>query len=255
MSPRKTTIDPSGLRLQLDGQVTLQRFGEALDAWTDFLQEVGRDVVGATSRDAIRFVITEAKGGSMSIAVRPQPAKKNVPVAVMPRIGKAVTAGIRSLEERAKRPKHFSDLALVKLRDLARLTSPETPSVKVSNGHGAGLALSSRLVAHVEEILAPEFTSIGTIEGMLQGLITHGRNRFLIFDPLSGRQVTCYFSDRIHWKDVHAAYGQRVAATGTIRSRRAGEKVSIVVTRLYVFPLESELPTTSDVLGILKAAK
>ena len=148
-----------------------------------------------------------------------------------------------------------ADTALIKLRDLARLTSPETPSVKVSNGEGAAIRLSTRLVENVEAVLAPEFTSIGTVEGLLQGLITHGKNRFLIFDPLSGRQVTCYFSDRIPWKDVHAAFGQRVAATGTIRSRRGGEKVSIMVTRLYVFPLESELPSAADVLGILKAAK
>jgi hypothetical protein len=245
----------SSLSLHLYGQVTLQRLGEALDAWTDLLQEVGRDVAGASSRDAVRYVITEAKGGSLSLGVRPQPGKKSVPVAVMPRIAKSLTAGIRSLEHRASRPKHFSDTALIKLRDLARLTSPETPSVMVSNGVGAPIRLSSRLVEHVEAVLAPEFTSIGTVEGMLQGLITHGKNRFLIFDPLSGRQVTCYFSDRIPWKDVHAAYGQRVAATGTIRARRGGEKVSIMVTRLYVFPPENELPSAADVLGILKAAK
>src|SRR5687767_8308881 len=123
----------SGLRLHLEGQVTLQRLGEALDAWTDLLQEVGRDVVGASSRDAVRFVITKAKGGSFSLDVKPQPGKKSIPAAAMPRIAKTLTAGIRSLEQRASRPKHFSDVALIKLRDLARLTGPETPSVKVSN--------------------------------------------------------------------------------------------------------------------------
>lgn len=254
--PRKSTkTADTELSLKLEGQVTLKRLGEALDAWTDLLHEVGRNVAGAASADAIRFVITDARGGSLTLEARPQPAKKTVPSAVMPRISKAVTAGIRSLEQRATRPKHFSDIALVRLRDLARLTGPETPSVKVSNGDGAGIPLSSRLVAHVEEILAPEFQSIGTVEGMLEGLITHGKNRFLIVDPLSGRQITCFFTDRISWKDVHAAYGQRVAATGTIRSRSDGAKVSIVATRFYVFPPENELPSAADVLGILRAAK
>ena len=54
--------------------------------------------------------------------------------------------------------------------------------------------------AFVRPLQRPVSVSIGTVEGMLQGLITHGKNRFLIFDPLSGRQVTCYFSDRIpYW--------------------------------------------------------
>lgn len=246
---------PIDLRLQLEGQVTLQRLGEALDAWTDLLQEVGRDVAGAASRDAVRFVITEAKGGSLTLDVRPQPAKRSVPASVMPRIARAVTSGIRALEHTAKRPKYFSDTALVSLRDLARLTSPETPSVKVSNGDGERITLSSRLLAHVEEVLAPELESIGTVEGKLEGLITHGKSRFLIFDPVTGRQVVCYFGGRIEWQDVIKAFGKRVAATGIIRSRRSGEKVSIVMSRLYVFPSDDELPSATDVLGILKAAQ
>jgi hypothetical protein len=84
---------------------------------------------GVTSRDAVRFVITSARGGSMGLSVRPQPAKRNVQASVMPRIAKTVTAGIRSLEQTARRPKHFSDMALMKLRDLARLTDPETAAV------------------------------------------------------------------------------------------------------------------------------
>lgn len=250
---RRNSNTAIGLRLELEGQVTLQRLGEALDAWTDLLQEVGRDVAGASSRDAVRFVITEAKGGSLTLGVRPQPGRKSVPVAVMPRIAKTLTSGIRSLETRATRPKHFSDIALVKLRDLARLTSPETPSVKVGNGTGAGITLSSRLVAHVEAVLAPELESIGTVEGHLEGLITHGKNRFLIFDPITGRQVICFFSGRIDRQDVLKAYGRRVAASGVIRSRRSGEKVSISANRLYVLPSDDELPSVADVLGILKA--
>jgi len=247
--------DSTRLRLQLEGQVTLQRLGNAIDAWTDFLREVGRDVAGAAGRDAVRYVITDAKGGSFTLGVRPQAAKKNVPAAVIPRIAQTVTAGIRTLERGARRPKHFSDVALLKLRDLALLADPETPRVKVSNGAGAAVALSSRLVAHVEAVLAPELTSIGTVEGKLEGLITHGKNRFLIFDPITGRQVICYFGGRVEWEAVLKAFGKRVAATGFIHSRRSGEKVSIQVSRLHVFPADEELPSAREMRGILKAVQ
>lgn len=252
---RRKPDSSTGLRLQLEGQVTLQRLGQAVDAWTDFLREVGRDVAGAVGRDAVRYVVTGAKGGSFELGVRPQAAKKNIPGAVIPRIAKAVTEGIRTLERGARRPKHFSDIALLKLRDLALLADPETPTVKVSNGTGHGIALSHRLVTHVEEVLAPELTSIGTVEGKLEGLITHGKNRFLIFDSLTGKQVTCYFGERVEWESVLKAYGKRVAASGFIRSRRSGEKVSIQVSRLYVFPPEEELPSAMEMRGILKAAQ
>jgi hypothetical protein len=173
----------------------------------------------------------------------------------MPRIAKTLTAGIRALEHRASRPKHFSDTALIKLRDLARLTSPETPSIRVSNGEGTGITLSSRLLANVEAVLAPELESIGTVEGKLEGLITHGKSRFLIFDPITGRQVVCFFGGRIEWQDVLRAFGKRVAASGVIRSRRSGEKVSISASRMHVFPSDDELPSAADIMGILKAAQ
>lgn len=256
MAHRKTnTSATTGLRLKLEGQVTLQRLGAALDAWTDLLQEVGRNVAGAASRDAVRFVVTEAKGGSITLGVRPQAAKKSVPSAVISRIAKTLTSGIRALEQRASRPKHFSDSALISLRDLARLTSPETPSVRVSNGDGSGITLSSRLVTNVEAVLAPELESIGTVEGRLEGLIIHGKSRFLIFDPITSRQVVCFIGGRVEWQQVRDALGKRVAATGRIQSRRSGEKVSIAATRFEVLLEDSELPSAADVLGILTAAK
>lgn len=250
-----TDSTKSGLHLKLEGQVTLMRLNQALAAWTDFLREVSRDVVGVSGRDAVRFVITDAKGGSLTLGVSPQPARKSVPVALMPRISRTVTGGIRSLERTAKRPKHFTDAALVRLRELALLADPETPAVKVGNGTGEAVRLSSRLVANVEAVLAPEMDSIGTVEGNLEGLIIHGKRRFLIFDPLTQRQVTCYFTDRVDWESVLHAFGKRVAASGFVRSRRSGEKVSITVSRLHVFPPEEELPAIDSVLGTLKAAK
>jgi hypothetical protein len=244
--------DTTSVSLHLDGQVTLRRLGEALDAWTDLLREVAANIAGTTGRDAVRFVVTSAKAGSFDLSARPQPAKQGVSPAIMPRIASTLTTGLRTLERRATRPKHFTDTALLKVRDLGKLTSPETPLVKVGNGVDP-IPLSSRLLANVEAILAPEVKSIGTVEGKLEGLIIHGKNRFLVFDPLSGRQVTCYFTDRVAYEDVLKAFGQRVAVTGLIRARRSGEKVDIQVSRLLIMPPDDELPSASDVRGILKA--
>jgi len=246
--------DPTSIRLHLDGQVTLRRLGEALDAWTDLLREVASSVAGASGRDAVRFIVTEAKAGSFDLTARPQPVKRTVPAAVMPRIAKTLTSGLQSLERRATRPKHFSDAALLKVRDLGKMTSPETPVVKIGNG-AAPIPLSSRLIANVESVLAPELESIGTVEGRLQGLIIHGKTRFLIFDPLSDRQVICFIGGAVEWQRVRDAIGKRVAATGRIQSRRSGEKVSMIVSRFVELPDDSELPSASDVFGILKAAK
>ena len=64
--------EKSDLSLSLEGQVTLQRLGDAVEAWTDLLQEVAKDVTGSASKNAVRYVVTKAKGGSFTLCVRPQ---------------------------------------------------------------------------------------------------------------------------------------------------------------------------------------
>ena len=122
------------IHLDVEGQVTLASLTRLVESWREFLGEIGKCVTGSPAKDAVRYVITEASGGSFALGVRPQPARDSVPASMMPRIARTVTSGIRELNEEAKRPRHFSDNALVKLRDLARLVGPETPSLRVSNG-------------------------------------------------------------------------------------------------------------------------
>lgn len=255
MAKRKTAHEASLIQLKLEGQVTLQRLGQALDAWTDFLREVGREVTGVEAREPVRYVVAKAKGGSLTLGVTPQPTSRKVAVSALTRIARTVTSGLKSLERSAKRPKHFSDLALERLKDLASVKGAEIPAVLIGNGVGSPLALSTKLIEHVEAVLAPEIESIGTVEGQLQGLIIHGKRRFLIYDQLTDRQITCYFTDQVSWEEALQAFGRRVAASGTLRSRRSGDAVSIVVRRLFVFPDDSQLPTAEDVRGLLRVAQ
>ena len=199
-------------------------------------------------------MITEASGGSFALCVRPQAAKDTIPASMMPRIARTVTSGIERLNHTAKRPNHFSDDALVKLRDLARLVGPETPALKVSTGRRPPVALSSTMLAHLESVLSPEVRTIGTIEGELEGLIIHGTKRFLLYDRLRGRQVICYFGNAVSWEGIRDVFGKRMAVTGEIRSRRSGDRASIDVSSYYVFPSEDELPSAHEVRGLMRDA-
>ena len=144
------------------------------------------------------------------------------------------------------------------VKDPARSSrgGPETPALTVnSGGRDRPVALSSDVFAHVEAVLTPAFRTIGTIEGELEGLIIHGRKRFLLCDRLTGRRVTCYFSDEISWEEIKDLFGKRMAVTGEIHSRRSGERASINVSSYYVFPREEDLPSPEDVRGLIEAAE
>ena len=103
----------------------------------------------------------------------------------------------------------------------------------------------------VEAVLTPAFRTIGTIEGELEGLIIHGRKRFLLYDRMAGRQVVFYFGDAVSWEEIRDLFGKRMAVTGEIRSRRSGERASIDVSSYYVFPREEDLPSAEEVRGLI----
>ena len=251
-SPNDAAPVDTDLHLDVGGQVTLASLTRLVESWTGFLGEVGKSVTGNPAMDAVRYVVTQASGGSFALGVRPQPAKDGVPMSMMPRIAGTVTSGIRTLNREAKRPAHFSDNALARLRDLVRLVGPETLSLKVSNGRGHPVDLSSAVLANVDAVLAAEVHTIGTIEGELEGLIIHGAKRFLLYDALTRRRVTCYFGDAMSWEGLRDVFGKRMAVTGGIRSRRSGERASINVSSYYVFPEESELPSADEVRGLIR---
>ena len=249
--PPDVPSSDTDLHLDVDGQVTLTNLTRLVESWADFLAEIGKDVTGSHEKDVVRYVVMTASGGSFALGVRPQPGKECVPVSMMPRIARTVVSGLQQLDQEAKRPRHFSDRALVKLRTLACLAGPEMPSLRVSNGRGQPVALSPILLAHVEAVLTPEVRTIGTIEGVLEGLIIHGNKRFHLTDRLTGRKVICYFGNAISWEGLGDLFGKRMAVTGAIRSRRSGERASIDVSSYYVFPREDELPSADEVRGLL----
>jgi hypothetical protein len=98
----------------------------------------------------------------------------------------------------------------------------------------------------------PGLTSIGTVEGYLEGLNIHGASRyFSVYDDLTGERIQCHFPHRIKPDDIGLAIDKRVAVQGEIRYRETGEIVSVNAFSLDVFPSEDKLSTADEVLGIL----
>jgi hypothetical protein len=167
-------------------------------------------------------------------------------------MSKAVRDGISQLQERALRPAYFSDAAIDTAKKLAKLsTDKRVRRMEVSNGHGTAVVITSQLVANVDKLVGPVVESYGTIEGRLEGVVVHGSRRFFIFDSLANKQVTCEFGDRIPLKAIFDAFEKRVAATGLIRARLGtGERVSVEVAELEVFPSDQHLPSVDEIVRL-----
>lgn len=246
---RRTDDQAEILRLDLGIEgVPLGRLIEAQSRFLTMIREVAGSVVG--NKDDVRWVVQDVEAGSLDLIVRPEPARKTVPPDLMPVVTQAVAGGLAELQNRAARPRHFSDLALDEARHLSRLRGRGITRIQVTAGETT-TAVTDRVAAHVEEVVGRTIEATGSIEGTLEAVTVHGRRVFYVWDPLSGERIECDFGHRIPAGEVGVAVERRVAVTGVVRYRENGSLVSIRAERLYIFPDDDDLPTADEVLGIL----
>ncbi|MBD0348717.1 MAG: hypothetical protein ICV59_06160 [Thermoleophilia bacterium] len=238
------------LTVEFDAEeLTLGRFQQLTRSLSTLVQEVGGKVA-EEHRDPLRWIVANVRKQSpYLLELTPERTRDDVPPDLPARAASAIASGIALIQQRAERPPYYSDRALEQARDLASANG-EVRAVRIS-AHADGqpverVTLTPTIVANVEELIGGQVESFGTIEGRLEGVLTHERRRFFVWESLTGRRVECRFGDRIPLDDVLKAYSKRVSARGIIRRRRTGEPVSIEGNELRVFPSEDALPETAD---------
>ncbi len=232
------------VRLELDApSVSLSVLVSAAGTLANLVNEVSRSV---TRGEAVEWTV-QVRAGSVVLPVRPQATPDTRALLV-----RAVSDGLATVEERAERPPHFSDRALVQARALANLSTDDHP-VRIGNGHRI-VRLTKAMVAHVDQVTGDAPPRIGTVEGRLDSVNVHGRPMFSIWERATGERVECVAGEGLTVEDLGAALGRRVAVRGRIRASKGGEKRRIDATDLHVFRSEQELPSADDVRGILRAS-
>ncbi len=244
---------PNELELKLDAnEVSLGHLVSASSIFAALLREVAREYAG--SERAVKWTV-EVKGGSVVLPIKGRATGDRLSDQAVPEIVAAVVQGVKTLNERPVRPPYFNDQALREAKALANLVSEDLPRIAILNGV-AGADATKQLMANVDEVMGAGRESIGTIEGKLQALNIHEKpQRFAIFDLLNDQRVDCYFGEHVDLEEVLGGIGRRVAVSGIIRTRGTGERFSIDVRGLRIFPAESDLPTPDEVRGILRMPK
>jgi hypothetical protein len=242
--------EPNELQLKLDAsEVSLAQLVSASSIFAALLREVAREYTG--SERAVKWTV-EVHGGSVTLPIRGRPATDKIAAQAVPEIVAAVVGGIKLLNERPARPDYFNDQALREAKALANLVNEDLPRIAVQNGT-VGSDATRKLMTHVDQVMGEGRESIGAIEGKLQALNIHEKPpRFAIFDLLTDQRIECYFGANVDLEEVLRGVGRRVAVAGIIKTRGTGERFSIDVRSLRVFPAESELPTPEEVKGILR---
>ncbi len=255
-----TTPSPqTSLSVEIDAQdLTIGRFHQLTGSLTGLIREVA-DSVEAKGHEVVRWVIADVHHSNITLDLAPQRTRDDVSPDLPDRITDAIASGMAAIQARAERPPHFSDAALERAKELANSVGDEVRAVRIRAKNREGnarvdVSVTKQLVANVDEIIGAQVESFGTVEGRMEGLIVHDRRRFYVWDSLTNRRVECQFGTRVELDEILAAFGKRVGVRGVIRRRKTGEKVSVEVAELRVFPPESELPSVADIRGIMRGS-
>jgi len=244
----------SGARLTLTvdwPEITLDRLSRITSLWTSLVQTVSAEATG--KKQAVKWVVRTVKFGSpLTIESVGESFGAPVSPAIIQRAAEAIVHGIEHLESRPDGPEFFSPYSLGLAKTLAMQTDAlKQRRIAVSNGSAKPVDLSLRTAATVDAILGPTVESFGSIEGQIEGIITHGKPRFYVWDSLTGRQVRCLFSsDTIPLDDILKGYEKRVSVSGIIQSRAiTGEDFTIQASEFRVFEPDERLMTTDEILN------
>ncbi len=238
------------ITLIISGEVTVGRLLAAGQSILKILREVEHGLLASqgstTRRDAVRWVVSGARKSSpLELRFTGQMINPRGPVELVPKTVETIVTGIKAIARQPQRPRYFSDAALEEAKALANLAS-----VSLKNGAARPALLNRKVAEHIDELIGPKITSVGTVIGRLEGLTIHGKKILVIYEQLSGRRVECVFPDVMLDKAL-AGFNKRVSVYGTIHSRATGERLSVDVEEMEIYPPDSELPSAEDVRGIL----
>jgi hypothetical protein len=234
--------------------LALGRFIHIIQSVSALVRDVAEGMSPAGA--GVRWTISDVHHSNVTLELEPRAGRDDVPPDVLLKVADAIVEGMAIIAHGAERPAYFTDGALAQAKALSKTLDDDVRGVyfrrRRNGSSGETVRVTSQVAANVDEIIGPQLESFGTVEGRLQGVMTHGKRLFYVWDALTNRRVECQFGDRIKLDEVIAAYEKRVAVRGLIRRTKTGEKINIEVSELRVFPDESELPSVSDVQGIIE---
>jgi hypothetical protein len=238
----------TSLTVDIDGSLLpFDKFRKAQEELANILHEVDKNLC-EKKRPPVNWVVSSVRSGSVHLTIVGV-ATDDVARDAIAEIVTTVETGIATLEKHPERPPFFSDRALESAKRLASLIDKDILTIQVG-ANSNKVNITQHLVANVDELIGAHYRSFGSVEGVLKAIDLSQRPLFRIYDLLTYKSVKCHFPPDLIDK-IKDALDKRVSVYGLIRSREDGQKVSVEVEEMEVFPSEAELPSIKDIIGIL----
>jgi hypothetical protein len=246
------------LRFEIEGEpgrVALASYLIATSHMQSWLRELDAAITG-TYRGTLNWYVASLRsdqGLSIELASGMKPAPKRRKAAIPPDQSQQVAAsfvtGLENLEQKGISPPYLSEDGLRRasamFNALNRNGARGYKATAIDSGKD--VEASHKAGDAIRQLLPVSRRYIGSVEGRLETISIHGKQRFIVYHARTNKAVTCRFDDL----DMHrltGMFGERVAASGIIQSNIKGEPVRVQVDDLRVLG-QGKLPTTDELAG------
>ena len=209
----------ASLAITIDGDgIELHSLARTVAGFADLLASIGAEL--ASDGAPPRWEIAGLKYASPArVLTRSRPAESGADIGH--EIAAACVEGVRTLGERPERPQGFSDEALERTLDLAKLTGNGIVAIEIADPEDPGGAarVTPRTAGNAGAALAGAgsagdggYENYGSVEGPAEAFNLHDAPFFTVWDMLTGRPVWCYFGEGDREEIARIVAGKRIVS-------------------------------------------
>jgi hypothetical protein len=229
------------------GYVRLSDFLKQLDAVRKALRHT-EELIRGEERNPVYYRIIDARQKSPLTVTLQAVADKspNLPPKV---VGKFLDS-IKQIRQSGTIPKDFDYPTAEAYREIVTPQHNYVSSLVIANSRRR-FAIDHKYEEGITKAIGPDEFTEGSITGMLDTLKLHNTTAFEVFPTIGPKRVVCHFPSHLKEK-VKQALERYVCVFGTLRYKHWDKFPHAVdAVDLEIYPPENELPTLSDVRGMV----
>lgn len=235
--------------------VPLETFGHVMPEWARILDAFAAEYAPAANPE---WDIVRLEVGSAELGVRPRLSAEDALLSLPPEFGdeyetmsRALVDAFTSVEEGGDPADVMPEAAVVPFGRLSRAFGDSVVSIAISTPYSA-TEITSAVMVEPEDRPA-RLASIGTVDGIIQGVFFGGRRPY--FQVRSRRSTTlikCFFDEKRLYSAVMDNMRKRVELRGRLMRDLDGVITRVEEVRfLRPVPGDDELPALSDLAGLV----
>lgn len=240
---------PTDLTIDLGDDLSPDEFVAAVRNFLGYVSEITESQKGDGAD--VSWIVKVSEGSAL-VGVAPN---ETAPLSMLAMIYKQVVHGVAALARGDIKGSGLSEKAIGYAKNLSDLVG------RHQNGNGVNLwvnrkriSIGTSIAKNVRDNWESDYHDFGSIEGRLEAIQdNNGSLKIRVKDFLYPRAIACVVPERMI-NEVLGSFRKRVEIEGRIHYRKDGTPISIEASLIDVLPEDDDLPSASDVRGIMAVA-